>query len=155
MSQLSPRFSADRTVREYTEERYIPAANLFRKRSANGAALGKQLIEWESSIKQNWNFLRFGQLKAETAQNIHSFEVQLYLNGLNPNAVKVELYSNNTKGSPSIEMARVRQLTDPSTYLYSVSIPADNPINEYTPRVVPFFPGSSVPLEASKILWQR
>ncbi|NNM43102.1 MAG: alpha-glucan family phosphorylase [Chlamydiae bacterium] len=156
MSQLSPRFSADRTVRQYTEEYYLPAANLFRKKSANGAALGKQIVDWKNSLKQNWSFLRFGQLKVETAQNKHTFEVQLYLNGVDPNAVKVQLYSNGPQGPSSIEMTRIKQLVgDPSTYLYSASVPADRPPSEYTPRAVPFFPDCAVPLEASEILWQR
>jgi starch phosphorylase len=156
MAQLSPRFSADRTVRQYTEEYYLPAANLFRKRSANGATLGKQIVDWKNSLKQNWSFLRFGQLKVETAQNKHTFEVQLYLNGVDPNAVKVQLYSNGPQGPSSIEMTRIKQLVgDPSTYLYNASFPADRPPSEYTPRAVPFFPDCAVPLEASEILWQR
>ena len=41
MSQLTPRFSADRTVREYTEKHYLPAATAFLDRSANKGDKGK------------------------------------------------------------------------------------------------------------------
>ena len=45
MARLTPRFSANRTVREYTEQRYIPAAAAYRGRAAdNGAWAAKWSI---------------------------------------------------------------------------------------------------------------
>lgn len=38
MARLTPQFAADRTVREYTEKYYLPAAVADRKRSANRGA---------------------------------------------------------------------------------------------------------------------
>ena len=38
MARLTPRFSADRAVREYTEQHYLPAATAFRSRVANKGA---------------------------------------------------------------------------------------------------------------------
>jgi hypothetical protein len=35
MARLTPRFSANRTVREYTEQHYLPAATAYHLRSAN------------------------------------------------------------------------------------------------------------------------
>ena len=37
----------------------------------------------------------------------------------------------------------------------STLIPALRPLADYTPRIVPFFPGAFVPIEADKILWLR
>ena len=42
MARLTPRFSADRTVREYTEQRYLPAAAAYRERSADKGAIGSE-----------------------------------------------------------------------------------------------------------------
>jgi|GEM_PF-1174455 len=44
MSRLTPRFSADRTVRDYTEQHYLPAAAAYRERAADKGANGRQLI---------------------------------------------------------------------------------------------------------------
>jgi hypothetical protein len=33
MARLTPRFSANRTVREYTEQHYLPAATAYRERA--------------------------------------------------------------------------------------------------------------------------
>ena len=42
MARLTPRFSANRAVRDYTEQYYIPAAVAYRLRSANNGAIGRQ-----------------------------------------------------------------------------------------------------------------
>jgi len=59
MALLTPRFSADRTVREYTEQRYLPAATAFRERAANGGAVGRQIVDWQHAVEQGWGLLRF------------------------------------------------------------------------------------------------
>ena len=38
MAQLTPRFSASRTVREYTEQHYLPAASAYLERAADKGA---------------------------------------------------------------------------------------------------------------------
>ena len=40
---LTPRFSANRTVREYTEQHYLPAAAAYRERAADKGAVGRKL----------------------------------------------------------------------------------------------------------------
>src|ERR1035437_390387 len=47
MAELTPRFSADRTVREYTEQHYMPAATSYQERAANKGILGAQIIDWQ------------------------------------------------------------------------------------------------------------
>jgi len=46
MAQLTPRFSANRTVREYTEQRYLPASAAYRVRMANKCAIARQMVCW-------------------------------------------------------------------------------------------------------------
>ncbi|MBV8728404.1 MAG: hypothetical protein JO336_01210 [Acidobacteriia bacterium] len=40
-------------------------------------------------------------------------------------------------------------------YLYTGEVPASRPATDYTPRIVPSYPGVNVPLEARQILWQK
>jgi len=54
MALLTPRFSADRTVREYTEQHYLPAANAFQQRSASNGTFGRQVIDWRHGVDQKW-----------------------------------------------------------------------------------------------------
>ncbi len=55
--------------------------------------------------------LRFGEVKIETNGKQHVFEVQVYLNELDPKAVRVELYADGVNGSAPVrqEMKLARQ----------------------------------------------
>jgi starch phosphorylase len=158
MAQLTPRFSANRTVRQYTEQHYLPAASAYRERIANKGALGVHIVNWQHALEQKWVTLRFGDVNVETDVEQHVFEVQVYLNGLDPNAVQVELYADGHNDGNFVrqEMTRVRQLAGAdSSYVYSTRVPATRPATDYTARVIPFCSGVLVPLEAARILWQR
>ena len=90
MARLTPRFSANRTVREYTEQHYLPAAAAYRGRAADKGAAGRDVVDWQQTLEQKWATLRFGEVKVETNQEQHIFEVQLYLGDLGQDAVQVE-----------------------------------------------------------------
>ena len=111
MARLTPRFSANRTVREYTEQHYLPAATAYHLRLANKGAIGRQIVAWHHSLEQKWATLHFGELKAATDAERHVFKVEVYLNDLDPNAVRVELYADGVSGSAPTrqEMQRVRR----------------------------------------------
>ena len=158
MAQLTPRFSANRTVREYTEQRYLPAATAYRERAANKGAIGKQMVDWRHSLEQKWATLRFGEVKVETRGEQHVFEVQVCLNDLDPKAVRVELYADGVTGGAPVrqEMKCVRQLASASGgYVYGASVSAVRASGDYTTRIIPHCAGVAVPLEVAPILWQR
>ena len=157
MARLTPRFSANRTVREYTEQYYLPAATNYSQRAANKGAMGAELVSWCHGVEQNWSKLRFGEVKVVSDEKKHTFEVQVYLSGLDPNAVRVELYAGGANGAVPVrqEMSRGQRLVDGNGYLYSGQVEATRPAWHYTPRVIPSHSGVAVPLEAPRILWQR
>lgn len=158
MARLTPRFSANRTVREYTEQHYLPAAASYRVRAENKGATGRQMISWQQSLEQKWDTLHFGEVKVETKGKQHIFEVQVYLNDLDPKAVRVELYADGVNGgSPARqEMKQGRQLVGAvSGYIYSVTVSAARPAADYTARLIPNYDSVAVPLEAAQILWQK
>ncbi len=151
-------FSANRTVREYTEQHYLPAATAYHLRIANKGAIGRQMVDWRHSLEQKWAALRFGEMKVETRGGQHVFDVQVYLDDLDPKAVRVELYADGVNGGSPVrqEMKRVRQLAGASGgYVYSAAVSAARPPADYTARVIPHCDGVAVPLEAAHILWQR
>ena len=113
MARLTPRFSAHRAVREYTEQRYLPAATAYQERAANKGAVGRQMVDWQHSLEQKWATLHFGEVKVETRGEQHVFEVQVCLNGLDPQAVRVELYADGIKGGDFVreEMKCARSAT--------------------------------------------
>jgi starch phosphorylase len=158
MAQLTPQFSANRTVREYTEQHYIPAAAAYRQRVADKGAMGVQLVNWQRAIEQHWSNLRFGEMKVATDGGNHVFEVQVYFSGLDPNTVRVELYADGVMGSAPVqeEMKRGQQLADANGYIYySAQVPSTRSATDYTVRVIPHHSGVAIPLEDARILWQR
>ena len=102
MARLTPRFSANRAVREYTEQHYLPAAAAYRERAADKGAVGRQIVDWQQRWKREWAALRFGEVKVETNASQHVFEVEVYLNDLDPNAVRVELYADGVNGGDPV-----------------------------------------------------
>ena len=158
MACLTPRFSATRTVSEYTEQYYIPAAESFLQRSSEKGAEGARIVEWLHSVESKWANLRFGEIGVETKGQQHLFEVRVYLNGLDPGCVKVELYADGVNGGDPErhEMTRARQLVGAEHgYVYSAQVQAVRPPGDYTARMVPYCAGVTVPLETARIFWQR
>jgi starch phosphorylase len=158
MARLTPSFSADRTVREYTEEHYLPAAIACQSRIANKGASGKQMVDWRHSIEQKWPGLHFGSAKVATRDGNHIIEVKVGLHGLDPTAVRVELYADGIKGGPPVrqEMTCLYPLADESGgYAFSATVPATRPPTDYTARVMPSCNGVAIPLEDPRIFWQR
>ena len=158
MARLTPQFSATRTVREYTEKYYLPALASYQERTVDKGALGAQIVNWRHTLEQKWQGLRFGEMKVETTGQNHVFEVQVFLDDLDPNLLRLELYADGGKDNPPLrqEMKQIRQLVGSvNGYLYGASVSANRPAADYTARIVPHHPRAKVPFEANQILWQK
>jgi starch phosphorylase len=158
LAQLTPRFSADRTVRDYTETHYLPAANNYLKRAAGKGAQAKIIRNQLEDLKQKWDAIRFGDVKVETYAEQLNFEVQVFLNDLDPDVVQVELFADSISGeTPFIKKLSLLEKAENSdnAYLYSASVASTRPALDFTARVIPYLPGVALPLEFSSIIWQR
>jgi starch phosphorylase len=159
MARLTLQFSANRMVREYTTDYYVPAAAAFRRRSANGAAAARQLAAWIADVERKWSALRFGSIEVTGTPDQHRFEVAVYLDDLAPESVRVELYAEpaTADGPPERHiMRREKPLSGAiNGYLYTASVRAARPSHDYTPRIVPEHAEARVPLDVGRVLWQR
>jgi starch phosphorylase len=156
MSRLTPLFSTNRVIRQYTEQHYLPAALAFRDRNAKQGSLGPDLLNWQAQLAKCWSMVRFGSSTLEQKEMQYLFQVQVFLGNLEPDAVSVELYAEGQNGNaPSrLPMNRGERLVGAENgFPYSVRIPVTRAAADYTPRLVPFHRGASVPLEAPFILW--
>jgi glycogen phosphorylase len=158
MARLTPRFSTNRTVREYTERHYLAAASAYRERAADKGAVGVEVIKWRHALEQEWSALRFGGVKIETEGGQHTFEVEVYLDDVDAETVRVELYADAVGDDTPVrqEMKRVKQEVNAAgASIYRAQAPAVRPATDYTARLFPHRSGVPIPLEASHILWQR
>lgn len=163
MSQLTPQFSAVRTVREYTEQHYLPAATAYRERATFNGAKGTSIVNWEHSLTEKWASLKFGDVRIQTRDDEHWFEADVYLDGLDPDFVRIELYADGIDGDGSTrqEMIRVESpagempLPETNWASFGTSVPANRPATDFTVRAVPNNPNVALPLELNLIHWQR
>ena len=156
MARLTPRFSTNRMLREYTEMYYLPAAAAWRRRAADQGKLAKELGEWGRRCAELWPALRFGALRVEARGDRHRIEVEVFLGSLLPESVCVELYADAHDGAERVcqRMSQTTLPSDPVGYhLYAGEVPASRSAHNYTPRVRAHHSDASVPLEAPVILW--
>jgi starch phosphorylase len=158
MAQLTPRFSTNRTVRDYTEEYYLKVAQVYHDRAANHGAGGKQIVDERHALDSKWNALRFGAISIKTSGEKHLFEVQVFFPEIDPEAVRIELYADGLEGNAPVrqEMKRIRAMADATdAYIYCVAVPSARDAADYTVRAIPHYDGVAIPLEDARILWQR
>ena len=134
------------------------AARALGERSNENGALGIGILNWQRHVAEHWSRLRLGELRVESDGNRHAFHVQAYLDELDPDAIRVELYADPVGGSEPFRevMQRGDLLVGSSNaYSFSASVPDDRPASDFTPRLVPFHQAAAVPLEANQILWYK
>jgi len=158
-AQLTPRFSANRCVREYLERYYLPAAAAYRERSGQRGAPGAQIAAQLQRLERDWGNLRFGTMAVEQRDSAHHFTVEVDCGALDPRLLRVELYADSGEGHAPVREPMVASAPAPGAAaqrrLYTASVSALRPASDFTPRIVAGIEGIAVPLEAPQILWQR
>jgi starch phosphorylase len=144
------------------------AGNLFTTHTAVAAGFDRfapALIEQylhafrrTAAVDGKWGSLRFGEVKVGTNADHYVFEVEVFLNDLDPNAARVEIYADGIGGGDPVrvEMKCAQPLPGASgRSVYRATVPVARSARDYTARVVPQRSGVAVPLESARILWQR
>ena len=103
MAVLTPAFSANRTVRQYTEEQYIPAATAYARRACGDSELTASFLAWQEDIARHWNDVHFGAMTVTEQNGDLVFEAEVYLGALDPCSVRVELYAASQDGEPAFK----------------------------------------------------
>lgn len=158
MSTLTLQYSANRTIREYTESWYLPAAKACQQRTARKGEKASQLLHWLKELDQKWPSVHFGALQVSTEGEQHVFEVHVYTDDLPEEALRVELYAEPLEeGRPFCQLMECVQqpVNQASSHVYRTRVPSFRPASDFTPRVVPVHPGISLPMESQHILWFR
>ncbi|PYU17943.1 MAG: DUF3417 domain-containing protein [Acidobacteria bacterium] len=156
MARLTPLFSTNRVVRQYTEEHYLSAASAFKERAKNQGAIGVDLLNWQTQIAKHWPTLRFGSATVEQKEGQLLFQAQVYLNDLDPDSVRVELYAQGLDGNTPFRhrMNRGDRLVGSANgFMYTARIAANRAAADYTPRLIPQHSRALVPMETPFILW--
>jgi len=159
MARLTPQYSADRSVREYTEKYYLQAASLYQERVEEGGDSAARIVRWRQAVAEHWHTAHFGPSTVQTDDSHHNFQLQIHLGDLSPEFVQVELYANALPGGFPERHVMTRETGQEQASIdgctYSARVPVTRPAFDYTPRLTPHIEEAIVPLEAFQILWQR
>ena len=162
MAHLTPRFSANRSVREYTESHYIPAAEAYHARAAGKGALARALTDDQHALDAAWPHIRFGPVAINSTHDTHTFTCDVALAGRDPVEFMVSLFANGRTPEDAPECVAM-QIDRPHTTQHDQSdcvrlcaqIPAVRPAADYTVRLTLAKTARAMPLEGQRILWQR
>jgi starch phosphorylase len=155
MATLTPVYSANRALREYTESYYLPASQAFARRSKGGGVGAARLVAWERALRASWPTVRFGEVRVQTEGGRHHFSVTVYLDDIDPDFVAVELYADadDRNRAERTTMRREAKLIGSHGYQYQADVSDDRPADHITPRVIPVHPDGRIPLELPLIAW--
>ncbi|MDR5727733.1 MAG: alpha-glucan family phosphorylase, partial [Terriglobia bacterium] len=157
MARLTGQYSANRSVREYTERFYLPAAESYGKRTQNHGQLAVNIRKRQIQLRAHWSEVRFHGIEIKQEGSHFLFQIQVYLGAIPPEHIRVEVFAENAEGAPFItEMSRTSELAGgKGGFMYQATVPDTRPAGDYTARIVGVLDKLAVPLEEPLILWQR
>lgn len=156
MMRLAPHFSTSRMMKEYVEKMYLPAAASYERRVAEEGRLARELQDWESTLRQHWQGVHWGNLELHEESDGWSFDIQVYLGAIAPDFVQVQLYAEPAGSGESVKQVMERRATIPGSvngYHYHGKVSNQQPVGNYTPRIIPFHYEVHIPAEINLILW--
>ena len=156
MAMLTPQFSATRMLHEYIEHAYLPAARAFADRSANGAALAKEIRGWTNLLRAEWHHVRLGRLWFTEMDGKSIAHVECWLDDIPVAAVRIQLYAEAVDGL-SVSIVNLQQSQElPGSvngFVYSGLLPNERRASDYGVRVIPYHPAAILPIENQCIHW--
>src|SRR5690606_27698975 len=151
MAKLSPEFSASRTVMEYTEKYYIPAALAFQKRKNQ-----KDLAEFHARLEQLWSALAVENYQMQESEKGYVITASIHLSSLDPTQVQVELFAEGINSAmPNVVLMELEGKENNNCYSYRCEMNAKRSLSDYTIRIIPRHDLLYIPLESNLIYWQR
>jgi len=158
MARLTPRFSASRTVREYTEQHYLPCARAYQVNASDRGTAARRLIDGQNTLARKLEGIRFGAVSVETQGAEHHIGVEVFLKDVSPDTVRVELYADGDKGGGAVEKEMTGTLqpaTSEGISAYHAAVSSTRPAADYTARIMVKHDPLSQDLEPRWMLWQK
>ncbi|WP_339627859.1 alpha-glucan family phosphorylase [uncultured Maribacter sp.] len=156
MATLTPKFSANRAVREYTEDYYLPAANNYLKRAAKQGSMGKRIVNAKHDLRNKWDGIRFGEVSIDYVEGGFQYNISVSLKNINPDTILIQLFADGLNGGIP-EILKMERDSEPKeeAHRYHAHITTSRPASDYTVRIISDYEGISVPLEDNLIRWQH
>ena len=131
MATIAPRFNAARMVGQYLEKFYVPAAGQWRRFSADGFRLAREIAEWKSRVRNAWpgvSLRRCDDAPGRMRFGEHaSFAIAARLGGLDPGDITVEIVLARAGSAADVVSRQVHVLAparwlDTGEHLYEIDL---------------------------------
>jgi starch phosphorylase len=103
MASILPAFNNERVLHDYLQWFYLPAAKHGRRVAADDFRIGRDLAAWKAKVRAAWPGVEIkavGSASPETQfGDTVNLEVEVVLNGLDPDDVRVECIMHRALGS--------------------------------------------------------
>lgn len=162
IATVTPRFNAQRMVKDYVRQYYAPASRRGRAFAADDGALAVDLAAWRKRIAEHWSTVHFqGEPLAAGVRRVGDrLEVEAVFNprGLRGEAIAVELvYGLEREGLETglhvVPMERLERHPDGSERYVARFAPAVSGKLVYGVRAYPTHAGLANPFDARAVRW--
>lgn len=162
IATVTPRFNAQRMVKDYVRQYYAPASRRGRAFAADDGALAADLAAWRKRVSEHWSTVHFqGHPLAGGVRRVGDhLEVEAVFNprGLRGTAIAVELvYGLERDGLETglhvVPMERVETFADGGERYLARFAPEVSGKLVYGVRAYPTHPGLANPFDALAVRW--
>jgi starch phosphorylase len=162
MKSCIPRFNAARMVMDYVKEFYAPAQAQFRRFAENESQPARELASWKKKIHQHWSSVNIERVDDQQEQiktgNSLTVKVSAYLNGLDPDDVKLECLVGKLQDTGKLDRREAYSFdytgTEDDRHMFELKLQPDMPgLNHYRIRIYPYHRLLSHPFEVGYMLW--
>jgi len=157
MARLTGQFSANRSVREYTERFYLPAAEACSKRMFDHGTSAFEIWKRQTELRAHWPEIHIRDREVSQLSLEFYIQVHIYLGAVSSDHIRVQLVADKSDGTLFVaEMMAAGELVGAQgVIVYKTKVPATRPDRDYTVRIIPACKELAVPLEEPLILWQQ
>ncbi|MFY7843218.1 MAG: alpha-glucan family phosphorylase [Rhabdochlamydiaceae bacterium] len=151
LSKLTPYFSADRAVREYTSKYYIPRAQNYAHHLKDQNKLTKSILEWLQFTEKNWPLITVKEVHKYVENEYIVAEATIDIGLFRPEDLIVDLFHE----IPSSDKQLQYRQAEGSTFVYKLKQHLSGDLDDYTLRVLPYHPDIDIGLYFPHILWEK
>ena len=162
IASVTPRFNAQRMVKDYVRDYYAPASRRGRAFAADGAALAADLAAWRKGVAEHWSTVHFqGRPAAGGVRRIgDQIEVQAVFHprGMRGTPITVELVYGLDRDDLQVGLRRVPMelrgaAPDGGELFVARFTPAVSGRLVYGVRAYPTHPGLVSPFDGMAVRW--
>lgn len=164
IAELTPMFSTNRMVAEYTQKFYVPASQAFLNLSSDNMGRAKAALVWRDKVRAAWPQVRIVKVTddAKTKNSMgFTFTVRVLvdLGKLSPDEAKVQILVGQVAGSRDLTQVTVSDLNlvgqEDALSVFEGQVTSDIPGHRgYTVRIIPNNADVAVPSEINLVTWE-